>query len=83
MAGRKRGRYDYLNAAAETLSREVWKRTVADCKGRDPTDGKTVKELEALLKEAVGICLSLEKSESAAVPEIRVVFEDGIGELAE
>ena len=83
MATKRKTPYDHLNAAAATLAKQVYTMAKAGCaKGAAP-DVKTVKELEGLVKEAVGICLSLEKSESAEAPEIRVVFEDGIAEMAE
>ncbi|MBR5409876.1 MAG: hypothetical protein IK104_04325 [Clostridia bacterium] len=83
MARGRRGAYDYLNDASLKLAKTVYKLTSENCGGRGTPDVKTVKELEGLVKEAAGICLSLEKSGAAEVPEIRVVFDDGIAELAE
>ena len=80
MAGRKRTRTDYLNLAADRVAKAAW--AAARGLGRE-TDLKTLKETEAVLKEAVGVALSLEKSASDAPAEIRVVFEDDTEALAE
>ena len=80
MAGRKRTRTDYLNLAADKVAKAAWAATRS--LGRE-TDLRTLKETEAVLKEAVGVALSLEKSASDAPVELRVIFEDGTEALSE
>lgn len=81
---RKRDRYFYLNASAEVLSKEVRRLTKASCGDKSkPPDLKCIKELTGVLKEAVNVCLSLEKSDTVEAPTVRVVFREEIEELAQ
>jgi len=73
MAGKKRSRFDYLDLAADRVAKAAY--TAAKGLGASP-DLKALKEVEAVLKEAVNVALSLEKSDYAEAREIRVVFED-------
>lgn len=80
---KKRDRYFYLNASADVLSKEVRRLTKETCADREnPPDLKCLKELTGVLKEAVSVCLSLEKSDTAAAPIVRVVFDEEIEEYS-
>ena len=57
-----RGRNDYLNKSADIVCRAVYE-TCRRAKKENAQDVKQLKELCGVLKEAIGVSLSLEKTQ--------------------
>ena len=82
MARQAKDRAYYLNKSADLLSKRVYA-LCREAAGRGAdADAKGLKDLCALLKEAVGFSLSLEKSGETATGTLHVTFEPPLDEYA-
>ena len=75
----KHGRNDYLNRGADVVCRAAYELCRKAKRERD-LDAKQLKDLCAVLKEAIGISLSLEKSADAPGAGVTVTFDDALSE---